>query len=117
LQRVAEDTATFFVATLGGEKIGHCGCVPDLTLGGELPALKDWGELSDVLVEANWRNRGTGGWLVRHAVAWLRLAGCDRVVLSVAADDEAAGAGRFYRRFGWDVLVRQEAGWSRERPA
>ncbi len=44
---------------------------------------------------------------MRCAVAWLRLAGCDRIVFNVAAPDEAAGAGRFYRRFGWDVFVRE----------
>ncbi len=117
LRRVAKDTATAFIASLDGAQIGYCGCVPDLALGGELPALAGWGELSDVLVEGDYRNRGIGGWLVRHAVVWLRLAGCDRIVLSVAAGDEAAGAGRFYRRFGWDALVRQEGGWARGRPA
>ena len=51
--------------------------------------------------------QGIGSHLLRCAVAWLRLAGCDRIVLNVAAPDEAAGAGRLYRRFGWDVFVRE----------
>ncbi len=34
-----------------------------------------------------------GGWLVGHAVGWLRLAGCDRTVIPVGGNDEAAGAG------------------------
>jgi len=29
----------------------------------------------------------------------------------VAAEDEAAGAGRFYERQGWRVLVRLQRGW------
>jgi hypothetical protein len=29
---------------------------------------------------------------------WCRLAGYDRIALNVAKEDEAAGAGRFYRR-------------------
>ncbi len=33
------------------------------------------------------------------------------IVLSVAARNEAEGAGRFYQRFGWKVLVRQQKGW------
>jgi hypothetical protein len=44
---------------------------------------------------------------------WLRLGGCERVILSVDGEDEAAGAGRFYRRFGWDVLARQQVGFLR----
>ena len=57
--------------------------------------------------------KGVGTWLVKHAVEWLRLGHCDRVVMSVAQEDEDAGAGRFYRRFGWDVLIRQKKGWKR----
>ncbi len=57
------------------------------------------------------RNKGIGFWLVSHAVAWLRLAGCDRVVMSVAREDERAGAGRFYERFGWRPLARQRHWW------
>jgi hypothetical protein len=52
-----------------------------------------------------------GTWLVRHAAAWLRLAGCDRVVFPVAAGDERAGAGRFHRRLGLDVLARLDRAW------
>lgn len=66
-----------------------------------------------VEVQEGWRNRGIGTWLVRHAAAWLRLAGCDRVVLAVAEENEAAGAGRFYQCFGWEVLTREIHGWMR----
>jgi GNAT superfamily N-acetyltransferase len=64
-------------------------------------------------VEERWRSRGVGTWLLRHGVAWLRLARCDRIALAVGADDEARGAGRFYRRFGWDALVRKTRSWTR----
>jgi hypothetical protein len=33
------------------------------------------------------------------------------VVLTTAADEEAAGSGRFSRRLGWDVLARLERAW------
>jgi hypothetical protein len=39
---------------------------------------------------------------------------CDRVIIAVADANEEAGAGRFYRRFGWDVLVRERHGWRRQ---
>lgn len=103
-----------FSAEFGGEEVGYCEVVPDLTRDNSLPALLGWAELTELRVDESWRDREIGTWILCHAVSWLRVAGCDRIVLSVAADDEAAGAGRFYRRFGWDVLVRETRSWSRQ---
>jgi GNAT superfamily N-acetyltransferase len=75
--------------------VGYCECVPVLQRGGALPGLH---------IQEGWRRQGIGSWLVRHAVAWLRLAGCDRVVISMTEDAEAAGAGRFFQRFGWEPV-------------
>ncbi len=98
---------TRFSAVAGDEEVGFCEVVPDLTRDGLLPALDGWAELHEIRVREHWRDRRIGSHLLRRAVAWLRLGGCDRIVLNVAAPDEAAGAGRFYRRFGWDVFVRE----------
>ena len=103
---------TRFVAQWEGRDVAHCECISDLTQGGQLPALAGWAELSEVETSESMRNQGVGSWVVRHAVEWLRLAKCDRVVLSVAREDEQAGAGRFYNRFGWMPLVRQKH-WGR----
>jgi GNAT superfamily N-acetyltransferase len=111
MQRSIGRFGTRFTAKLDYQSVGECDCVSDLTDGGALPALRGWGELAELEVREPWRSRGIGAWLVQHALAWLRLGGCTRIVLSVAADDEAAGAGRFYRRFGWDALVRFQRGW------
>lgn len=105
--------SALFRAELEGAVIGRCEVNADLTRSGERPALRGWAELDEMHVEERWRRRGVGSWLVRHAVEWLRLAGCDRIVLSVAADDEARGAARFYRPFGWDVFVRETRSWRR----
>ena len=96
-----------FSAVAGDAEIGFCEVVPELTRGGLLPALGGWAELHEIRVREDRRDKGIGSHLVRRAVAWLRLAGCDRIVLNVATPDEAAGAGRFYRRFGWDLFVRE----------
>jgi GNAT superfamily N-acetyltransferase len=112
LQRTAGGFGTCFTALLSGQAIGACECIADLGEGGALPALRGWGELTKLEVHPDWRSRGIGSWLVQHAVAWLRLGGCDRVVLSVAAENEAAGAGRFYQRLGWQPLVRLQRGLS-----
>lgn len=103
-----------FSVARGGEKGGEIGrleCTMDLTEGGVLPTLRGWAELSELWVREESRDRGVGGWLVEHAVSWLCLAGCDRVVICVAENDEAGGAGRFYRRFGWGVLARCTRSW------
>ena len=102
-----------FTALVETEVVGHCECTADLTQAGALPALRGWAELTGLHVVEGWRSRGIGAWLVRQAVAWLRLGGCDRVVLSVASDDEARGAGRFYQGLGWNALVRCRRGWRR----
>jgi GNAT superfamily N-acetyltransferase len=104
---------TRLAAVLDEEEVGFCDVQPDLTDGCLSPSLRGWGWLTDLRVNEGWRNRGIGRWLVQHGVQWVRLAGCDRIVLAVADENEAAGAGRFYRRFGWDVLTREAHGWRR----
>ena len=113
IHRDAGKFGTRFVARLDGHDIAHCECIADLTEGGQLPALAGWAELSELETSEAMRNQGVGSWVVQHAVEWLRLARCERIVLSVARDDEKAGAGRFYKRFGWMPLVRQKH-WRRQ---
>ncbi len=119
LQRVmGKIDGACFLALVDGEVVGQCECATDLTRGGTLPALRGWGELSEVEVKEEWRRRGIGTWLVRQAAAWHQLGGGKRMVLAVLPEDEEAGAGRFYQRLGWQVLVRQRKGWQwHNRPA
>jgi GNAT superfamily N-acetyltransferase len=98
-----------FSARLDGQELGRCEIALDLSEGGALPALRPWTQLTELQVNETWRNRGVGASLVRHAVAWARLGGRSRLL--VAALEENAGAIRFYRRFGWDVLVQEQKGW------
>ncbi len=101
-----------FSALLGERELGRCECVTDLDRGGKLPALDGWTELSEAYVAEEWRNRGIGSWLVQSVTEWLRLCRRDRIILVVDEDDEAAGAGRFYRRFGWSMLTRETRSWT-----
>jgi GNAT superfamily N-acetyltransferase len=98
----------------GEEEAGSFSVATDLSKGGQLPALLGWGELADIQISENWRNRGLGSWLMGHVVSWLRLAGCSRVIFSVASENESLGADRFYRRFGWNVLARFKKGWQHD---
>ena len=114
LQRTAGRFGTRFTALLDELQAGYCECISDLTEAGALPALRGWAELAELEVGEPWRNRGIGTWLVQQAAAWLQLGGCDRIVLAVAAENEAAGAGRFYQRCGWRPLARLQRGWARD---
>ena len=102
---------TQFAAKFDQEPIGVFVTVADLSKSGKLPALSGWGELADIQVSEKWRDRGIGSWPKGQVVRWLRSTGCKQVVLNVSSDDEAKGAGRFYRRFGWDIKARLEIGW------
>jgi GNAT superfamily N-acetyltransferase len=114
VRRMMRGAGVAFVAFAGDQEIGLCLCDVDLTDGNARPALKGWAQLDSMDVEEAWRNRGIGTWLVRHAVEWMRLAGCDRITLSVLPDDEERGAGRFYQRFGWQPFTRVHTRWGRQ---
>lgn len=105
------DRGMCFSAMLGGQEVGWCQCVSDLTYGGARPAMRGWAELSELYIDEAWRRRGVGTWLVGHVVAWLQQAHCDRIVFSVARDDELAGAGAFYNGLGWNSFTRMQDGW------
>ena len=111
VRRMVREISVAFVAFAGDQEIGHCYCDVDLSHGNACPALRTWSELGGMHVDEEWRSRGIGTWLVCHAAEWMRLAGCDRIVLSVVPDDEERGAGRFYERFGWQPFTRVHTGW------
>lgn len=106
---------TRFRAIIDGQAVSQCECCMDLSEGGRRPALTGWAELSEIETKVSWRNRGVGTWVLQHAIQWLRFGGYDRCVLSVTEEDESAGAGRFYQRFGWWPLVRLKKGWEQRK--
>lgn len=111
VQRAVSGIETTFILRHNDEHIGRCECVADLTQDGRLPAFAGWGKLEVLEVAAPWRNRGLGCWLIKHAVVWLREMGCARIEFSVTPDDDARGAGRFYRRLGWERWLTLAKGW------
>jgi GNAT superfamily N-acetyltransferase len=102
---------TRFGVWLNGEEIAFCECSTVLSEGGDLPSLNGWALLGEIFTQEAYRSQGVGRWLVESAAAWLRMGGCDRIVLSCAEDDEQAGAGRFYERLSWQVFTRLHDGW------
>lgn len=110
VRRIIQGGDAAFAGFVENQKIGWCAITADLSAGGDIPALRGWSELREMYVAEAWRSCGVGAWLVQHAVEWLRLSGCDRIALNVASDDEARGAGRFYKRFGWRTITHIEYG-------
>jgi GNAT superfamily N-acetyltransferase len=56
-------------------------------------------QVEDVVVAANWRGHGLGGWLLEEVSRWARRLGATR--LQLVADRENDTALRFYDRRGW----------------
>jgi len=71
------------------------------------------GDLPTLEVQPEYRRRGVGSWLVRTAVAWLRLGGSTRMLAEAAADMPEPEMERFYARFGWHEICRTRRGWRR----
>ena len=115
-RRLGPGGATRLGAWHGGREVGACDLRTDLSEGGALPALAAWATIEDFEVEDAWRGRGVGTWLLTHAVAWMRLAGCTRVLLAVGVDDEGERAAHLYDRFGWGVLAREDRTWVADPP-
>jgi ribosomal protein S18 acetylase RimI-like enzyme len=56
-------------------------------------------QVEDVVVAANWRGHGLGGWLLDQVARWASGRGATR--LQLVADRENEPALRFYDRRGW----------------
>jgi GNAT superfamily N-acetyltransferase len=112
LARRVCDVAPRFAAELDGENLGFFDVRCEVTNGGALPALAGWAEPWNLWVHEAFRSRGVGSWLVRSTAPYLRLAGCDRMLLTVDVDSERAGAGRFYERLGLMRLARLDRAWT-----
>jgi len=111
LARRTCDFAPRFAAELAGDSIGLFDVGSDVTAGGTLPALAGWAEPWNLWVDERYRSQGVGSWLVRSAAPYLRLGGCDRMLVTVAVEGERAGAGRFYERLGLVRLARLDRAW------
>jgi GNAT superfamily N-acetyltransferase len=115
VRREVDNLATRFTALLdGGRRVaGYVNVQEDLTHGGTVSRLARWAALRERFVEPDMRRCGIGTWLVRHAVAWARLGGADRMLVHLGPPEEEPPA--FYERFGWHEIARTRRRW--ERPA
>lgn len=88
------------VDTAAGAPVGYC--VASGALGGH-------GEVESIFVDPSYRNRGVGGLLLEHALAWMEEIGTVEQALSVFAGN--AQTVPFYARHGFSprfmVLVRR----------
>jgi GNAT superfamily N-acetyltransferase len=83
--------------------------IPNLTRGG-----RSYGVIEDVVTRADFRNRGHGQAVIRHAIEQAWAAGAYKVVLTTSRKDPAVWA--FYERCGFDAddkrafVIRRPAG-------
>jgi ribosomal protein S18 acetylase RimI-like enzyme len=103
---VAEDRGEFAVGT------ADVLVVPNLTHDGA-----PWALVENVVVDPQWRGRGVGRALLRHAVRVADDAGCYK--LQLMSSNQRDGAHRFYERLGftaaatgfrWSFRQRERAG-------
>ncbi len=67
-----------------------------------------WADIGNLHVEATYRRRGVGTWLVAQAADWLELAGATRLLAYAGADEEDGAA--FMEASGFRVLTRTVRG-------
>lgn len=117
IRRQVGHLTTAFSAVLDGDVVGYVHVQGDLTRGATLSRMPGWAEMWDLRVEPEFRHRGLATWLVRTAVAWLRLGGSTRMLATAAPDMAEPDMERFYARFGWYEISRCGRGWQRLGPA
>lgn len=110
LRREVDNLATRFTASLDGAVVAYVNAQEDLTRGGTVSRLVRWAALRERFVEPDLRRCGVGTWLVRHAGAWLRLGGADRILVPLGPPEDPP---QFYERFGWHEIGRTRRGWER----
>ena len=85
LDYAASENSAFFVAETNGEIVGLLNC-----LGGKRDARRHVTSLG-ISVRRDWRNRGVGSSLMKHAIDWARTTGTvRRIELSVFERNQAA---------------------------
>ena len=117
VRREIANLTTRFVAVLNGEVVGYCHVRDDLSRGGTLSRLIKWADVWEWFVEPAWRRRGIATWLGRHAMAWLRLGGAERIIAPMGEEELGDGVAELYESFGWRRIGSCRRGWRRPVPA
>lgn len=120
LRRVVGPLGTSFEAWIGVERVGVFEVEDAYGTGNG--QLARWADEGNHWVAAAYRRQGIGTWLFRHACAWLRLGGKDRL-LTYAVERRMQGAEPmeataeqwepYYARFGLTRTTRTRRGWRR----
>jgi GNAT superfamily N-acetyltransferase len=121
LRRVVGPIGTSFEAWLDGQRVGVFEV--DDSHGTSNARVARWADEANHWVAASRRGRGIGTWLVRHACAWLRLGGSDRLLAYAVErrarraepmEATAEGCTPYYARFGLHPITRTRRGWRRD---
>ena len=111
LRRSLGINGTRLAAVRDEETFGFVEVDTSLEDAARLPRLSDWADVGNLWVSHGEGFEEVAGWLLGHAVDWLRLAGVRRL-LDYATPDERKRIA-FLEAAGFRLLTRTERGWER----
>jgi len=110
VRRTVGINGTRLSAALGDHAVGYVE-VERLEEADRSPRNGGLADIGNLEIEAAYRRRGVGSWLVRHAAEWLALAGVERVLDYAVPEDEQCLL--FLEHLGFRELTRTARGWVR----
>lgn len=106
--RTVRVNGTRISAVIDGGVVGYIEVDTNLEAAHRISRLGGWADIGNLHVEATYRRRGVGTWLVAQAADWLELAGVTRLLAYAGADEEDGAA--FIEASGFRVLTRTVRG-------
>jgi ribosomal protein S18 acetylase RimI-like enzyme len=102
LQKVAENNGIIYVAELGGEPVGLVvGTMPEQTKEDQLEHVPSrFGEVLELVVKAEYRDRGVGTMLMKKLEEYFRKNNCNIAGVGVLVPNK--NAHRLYRKLGYE---------------
>lgn len=95
-------------AVIDGGVVGYIEVDTNLEAAQRMSRLGGWADIGNLHVEATYRRRGVGTWLVAQAADWLELAGVTRLLAYAGAEEDDWAA--FMEASGFRVLTRTVRG-------
>lgn len=103
MQRISQRDGRIVLAEAAGVAVAAMGYSIDEDVAYITDAMRRHGTVTDLVVRKNWRGQGIGRMLLNEAERLTREAGLARLMIGVLEANE--GAGRTYRKFGFEPYV------------
>jgi ribosomal protein S18 acetylase RimI-like enzyme len=101
-QNIRDENKVVVVAEFDGRIVGYC----QGSLEKHPPALekRDYGQVSDTAVDAEYRRGGAGEAMVRHVCRWFKEKGMSRVEVRFHVKNEISSS--FWPKMGFEVYIK-----------